>query len=134
VNVSGTLTGLKGLTGYHFRLVASNSSGTSYGVDHVFSTPDWRPIVTTDAAIEEGRYATFGGTIDGQGLPTKYRFEYGYGGSYYPWAIPIQTQAPARENPRSKKSETAAGIRNQYQYRLVATNDDGDEIWTSENL
>ena len=38
VPVFANLTGLKGKTTYHFRLVASNPGGTSYGADRTFTT------------------------------------------------------------------------------------------------
>jgi hypothetical protein len=39
VNVTRTLTGLASGTTYHYRLVASNSNGTSNGLDRTFKTP-----------------------------------------------------------------------------------------------
>jgi hypothetical protein len=38
VNVSAALTGLAPATTYHYRLVASNADGTSYGTDRTFTT------------------------------------------------------------------------------------------------
>jgi hypothetical protein len=38
-SVSANISGLSATTTYHFRIVATNSSGTSYGVDRVFITP-----------------------------------------------------------------------------------------------
>lgn len=38
VPVNATLTGLAPKTGYHFRIVATNSAGTSYGDDQTFTT------------------------------------------------------------------------------------------------
>ncbi|HEY2440675.1 MAG TPA: hypothetical protein VGI07_10610 [Solirubrobacteraceae bacterium] len=39
VAVSDTLPGLSPTTTYHYRLVASNSAGTTYGYDYMFTTP-----------------------------------------------------------------------------------------------
>jgi formylglycine-generating enzyme required for sulfatase activity/GH43 family beta-xylosidase len=39
VSVSASLTGLTNGTTYHYRLVATNSAGTSYGSDKTFTTP-----------------------------------------------------------------------------------------------
>ena len=46
-NVSANITGLSPNTTYHFRLVATNNSGTKYGSDRTFSTfsPTGPPVV-----------------------------------------------------------------------------------------
>lgn len=49
VHVSATLTGLTGKTTYHYRLVATNSSGSASGADKTFKTPE-APTVSTIAA------------------------------------------------------------------------------------
>jgi hypothetical protein len=41
VKASQTVTGLEGETVYHFRIKATNSTGTSYGEDYAFKTSDW---------------------------------------------------------------------------------------------
>jgi streptogramin lyase len=41
VEVSTPLTGLNPETTYHYRLVASSPSGTTYGADHTFTTSRW---------------------------------------------------------------------------------------------
>jgi hypothetical protein len=46
VPVSVALTGLQGKTTYHYRLVATNSSGTNTGADKTFKTPE-APTVST---------------------------------------------------------------------------------------
>jgi hypothetical protein len=49
VPVSATLTGLANKTTYHYRLVGTNSSGTTVGNDRTFKTPE-APTVSTLAA------------------------------------------------------------------------------------
>src|SRR5207245_753849 len=51
-NVTASLSGLSASTTYHYRLVASNSKGTSYGADAMFSTSgsSAAPTVTTSPA------------------------------------------------------------------------------------
>jgi hypothetical protein len=41
VQVNKSITGLSVGTTYHFRIVASNSGGASYGLDETFHTPTW---------------------------------------------------------------------------------------------
>jgi hypothetical protein len=38
-SASANITGLSGSTTYHFRSVATNSAGTTYGNDRTFATP-----------------------------------------------------------------------------------------------
>jgi hypothetical protein len=49
VPVSATLTGLQGKTTYHYRLVGTNSQGTTIGADRTFKTPE-APTTSTIAA------------------------------------------------------------------------------------
>ncbi|PYL62938.1 MAG: hypothetical protein DMF24_02085 [Verrucomicrobia bacterium] len=37
-NVNGNISGLSGSTTYHFRIVATNSAGATYGSDKTFTT------------------------------------------------------------------------------------------------
>ncbi|MGN6815148.1 MAG: hypothetical protein ACTHK3_03570 [Solirubrobacterales bacterium] len=56
VSVSNTISGLEGEHTYHFRLVATNASGTTYGEDHHLFTrgPGW--------AAEPTHVASYGGS------------------------------------------------------------------------
>jgi hypothetical protein len=60
VNVSAQLTGLTHKTTYHYRLVATNSSGRTLGGDRTFKTPEL-PTVSTIASNPNP--ATFGRTV-----------------------------------------------------------------------
>jgi hypothetical protein len=55
---SQTITGLSPGTTYHYRLVASNGSGTTYGADHTFATFLWvdsvPPITLSDKSSLNG--------------------------------------------------------------------------------
>ena len=67
VDVATALTGLKPGVTYHYRFVATNATGTSYGADAAFTTRD-RPAVATGAASEIGPFhATVGGSVDPNG-------------------------------------------------------------------
>src|SRR5438128_7492579 len=50
VNVSAAAGSLTPNITYHYRLVATNASGTSTGADHTFKTNDAPPVATTTAA------------------------------------------------------------------------------------
>jgi len=76
INVNVDLTGLNGETIYHFRLVATNSYGTSYGKDITFTTSNG--IATTLEASSIGVItATLNGLVNPKGHKATYYFEYG---------------------------------------------------------
>ena len=81
-NVSGTLTGLKGGTTYHFRVVATSDAGTSRGSDLSFVTAA-APAVTAGAVAQLGATsANVGGAVNPNGHSTKWYVEYGTSTSY----------------------------------------------------
>src|SRR5207247_11214909 len=63
-NVAANISGLTGGTTYHFRIVATNSSGTRYGSDRTDTTTR-RPNATTKATTNaESRSDTLKGAVD----------------------------------------------------------------------
>jgi hypothetical protein len=82
------LAGLAGLTGntvYHYRLVASNTLGTSRGVDRTFHTPPQPQPPTISRQRTSGigpQSATLTATVDPNAAATTVRFEYGQTASY----------------------------------------------------
>jgi streptogramin lyase len=72
------ITGLLPATTYHYRLVAVNSSGASYGEEKTFKTPSAKaPIISTEPVSAVGiSHATLNGTVNPNGAKTTYRFEY----------------------------------------------------------
>src|SRR5581483_6229575 len=72
-------------TTYHYRLVAVNAGGTALGADATFTTPaaSAAPAATTVAASEvEPTSARLNGTVNPEGQPTTYYFQYGTTGAY----------------------------------------------------
>ena len=80
--VSASLTGLAPGTTYHYRVVASNSSGTTRGADGIFTTSSTPVAVTGSATNVTVTSATLNGTVDPNGRTTKWYFEYGTSTSY----------------------------------------------------
>jgi plastocyanin len=77
VNVSVPLSGLSPETEYHFKLVAKNSAGEVGGADRSLTTLG-PPLATTgQAGSVSDTAATLQGTVNPQGEPTTYFFEYG---------------------------------------------------------
>ncbi len=58
VKASQAITGLQPGTTYHYRLVATNANGTTYGADRTFATYDWvdsvPPIYESDRSVLNG--------------------------------------------------------------------------------
>jgi phosphodiesterase/alkaline phosphatase D-like protein len=73
-----SVRGLKANQSYLFRLVASNSSGTSDGALGLFTTSGTTQSASTGAASSVGSTtATLSGTVSPSGLDTSYWFRYG---------------------------------------------------------
>ena len=126
VNVSAPIASLMPNTRYHYRLVATNASGTTLGSDVSFTTPKPPvPVVTTGRAqpVTETS-ATLTGTVNPRGVATDYFFQYGTTTAYG-----AQTPATSAGAGSANVSVSAAigpltpGAT--YHYRLVASNANG---------
>jgi hypothetical protein len=83
VNVSANLSGLSANTAYHYRMVAYNNAGTSYGLDASFTTIGLPPTVTAAAASNVGaNTATLGCTVNPHSLSTTVYFQWGTSAGY----------------------------------------------------
>jgi PKD repeat protein len=123
VATSAPLSGLAPSTTYHYRLVATNSFGTSYGADTTFTTSAAvLPSATTNAASGvTASTATLNGSVNPNGVATTARFEYGTTTSY-------GTQTPDQDVGSGTAARTVSGPltglnpRTTYHYRIVASN------------
>ena len=123
IPVSSLLAG----TTYHFQLVAKNTAGTTLGEDETFITtsPPGLPTATTElAAPVSETEATLKGTVNPDGLPTSYFFEWGTGGSY-----PNKTAELAVGEDHSSHAVSAAlsglATGETYNFRIGAKNTSG---------
>ncbi len=125
IGVSSTLTGLTAGTTYHYRLVASSASGgTADGADGIFTTSAGPAVVTAAATSIGTSSATLNGSVDPNGRPTTYTFEYGKTTSY-------GTKTPAgNAGSGTEPANVSAAISGLtagqvYHFRLDATSDAG---------
>ena len=123
-SVSATVKKLKAARTYHFRLVARNSSGTSFGADETFSTVG-PPSAQTAAAQGVGPdVGVLTGSLDTRGRSTRWRFDYGTSGRYgksTSWKS-AGSKAGARTVSATRTGLTPSTT---YHYRLVAKSDAG---------
>ena len=124
---------------YHYRLVAWNAEGTSYGQDETFTAVAGQsPLaVTGPASGVSVSEATISGTINPEGKETSYRFEYGTNTEY-------GTQAFGTVLPELGVQTVALSLRGldpgtTYHYRLVVsspagTSEGADETFTTPGI
>jgi hypothetical protein len=123
-SVNAVLSGLIPATVYHYRVVATNSGGTSQGSDLTFTTV-LRPTAITLAATNATLTgAQLNGTVNPNGASTTYYFEYGTTTSYG-----TQTNTAIAGSGTSALGVNAvlSGLTptTLYHYRVVATNSVG---------
>jgi hypothetical protein len=113
---------------YHYRLVAWNEDGTSYGQDQMFTTPAGQSpsVLTGPASGISVNGATISGTIDPEGKETAYRFEYGtstaYGTQAFGTVLPEQGVQTVTLSLQGLEAGTT------YHYRLVVENPGGEAV------
>ena len=127
VTFSTTVNALTQGTAYHYRLVATNSGGTTSGNDMSFTTvasPPVQapPVVTTSAA--SGVTATgaqINGSVNPNGLSTSYHFDYGRSATY---GSSTAAASAGSGSGAVQVHVTLSGLTSgmAYHYRLVATN------------
>jgi sugar lactone lactonase YvrE len=126
IAVSQPVTGLTQGTTYHFRVVATNTVGTTNGADKTLTTLK-APKATTEAPTNvKGTAAKLNGTVNPEGSETSYYFEYGETESYGT-KIPVSPESvgTGTSNVAVAQSVTGLTLEKTYHYRLVAENTAG---------
>ena len=125
IPVASIVSSLQPRTTYNYRIVASNSAGTSYGEDRAFTTLTGKPSVETKPATSIGSTgATLNGTVNPRGAETKYSFEYGTTTSYGSKTAEASAGSGITTLEESK-AITGLAASTTYHFRIVATNSNG---------
>jgi purple acid phosphatase-like protein/hemolysin type calcium-binding protein len=124
VDVTAELRSLTTGATYHYRVVATNASGTTRGTDQTFTTRAAPAVVTSPASALGPTSATAGGTVDPNGSETSWWVEYGTSTSYGSRTDTQSAGSGASPVGVSVRLEgLQAGVT--YHFRVVATNDVG---------
>ena len=128
VAVSAPLSNLNPSTRYHYRLVAKNSGGTTYGSDTAFTTSaiaTSAPSVTTGAASAIfASSATLNGTVNPNGAATSYYYQYGQTNSYGS-ATAVLSAGSGSGAAQVPLTLTGLQASTAYHFRIVASNSAG---------
>ena len=99
--VTTTLTNLDYNTVYHFRLVAANTSGTSFGSDITFTTPAPPTVVSSSATAITATSAIINTSIFPNGAPTTVSVRYGYTTQYGFWSSSVDSGSGSSVVPQT---------------------------------
>ena len=123
VAVSVPVGSLSESTTYHFRIVATNPTGTSYGADETFTTrPDPPTVVTEAASSVEGTSATLNATVNPEGeTVSDCHFEYGTSLSYGS-SVPCASLPGSGESPVAVSASVGLTESTTYHFRIAASN------------
>ena len=117
---NAAITGLSTSTTYHFRIVATNATGTTNGADLTFTTPTSAAVTTTPASSVTLSAATLNGSVNPQGSDTTYHFDYGTTTSY--GSSTTDTDAGAGSSAvHASAAITGLSPHTVYHFRVVAT-------------
>lgn len=129
-SITATLTSLVGESLYHYRVVASNVNGTTYGHDQTFVPHFVEDVVTETPENVTTSSATLKASFTGNGKDTHYYFEYDQGEGSCPCAH--KTATPPGDDAGSPVGHTVvttpvSGLTSdtKYHYRVVMENSKG---------
>jgi DNA-binding beta-propeller fold protein YncE len=133
VNVAASklVTGLTPSTTYHFRVAEVNSTGTTTGEDHTFTTSAGSPPTATTGTATgvTATEAIVHGTINPNGFSTTDQFEYGTTVSYGT-TVPAVAESAGSGAAAVEKGYVLTGLlpSTTYHFRIKGTNSNGTSL------
>ncbi len=125
-SVSANITGLTPNTLYHYRIEATNSTGTSYGSDSTFNTLQALPTVTTNNPTEVNvNTAILNAFVNSNGSNSNVRFDYGTTSSYGSSIAATPSTVYGNSNTSVYAGISGLNSNTLYHYRIEATNSGG---------
>ena len=139
VAVNADLSNLTRDENYHFRVVATNSFGTTYGSDQIFITSSAAnpPTATTNPATNIAVYSVrLNGIVNPGDQSTDALFEYGLTTSYGSQIAAISSPVEGNADIEVSASLTNLLENTEYHFRLVASNatgssDGADQVFST---
>lgn len=139
VIVHNQLVGLSAGTTYHYRLIATNSTGSVTSQDQTFTTAAATPpgLSSSSASLINSSEVVLSGTIDPGGIQTSYEFDIGNDTNYETRIFGDAGAANGPETVTAVLQGLASGAI--YHYRIVAVNLYGrtygpDEVFTTPTV
>ena len=120
---------------YHYQIVTSNSSATTYGLDQTFTTLNLPPNATSGSATNiSDNYAIVTGTVNPNGLTTTYFFNFGTDNNVY--GSTTGTFSAGSDSNDHLTSGTLTGLSpsTTYHYQLVASSSAGTTFGLDQSI
>jgi hypothetical protein len=116
------ISGLQPKHTYHFRIVAFNSAGTTFGLDRSFTTPSPPTVAGLTSSGVTASAADLTAKLNPQGFDTTYHFEYGTTAAYGE-SEPVPEGDIGSGSSDQEVSVHITGLETTtYHFRVVATN------------
>jgi len=132
INVAATVSGLQPSQTYHFRLVAMSGAGTTDGSDMTLKLSAAPNVTTSPASSVTTSGAKLNGTVNANGQPTSWEFEYGTTTSY--GSASASESAGSGSGPVSVSAGVSLAAAGVYHFRLVATNASGTSYGSDQSF